>query len=66
MFAKGSLHHIFLKIRNSKNVIVATLLLEEWEDDSHIPEMGTRESVGTFKTLEFHFRGQNTLHWGVL
>jgi hypothetical protein len=24
---------------------VATLLLEEWEDDSHTPEMGTWEST---------------------
>jgi hypothetical protein len=40
---------------------VATLLLEEWEDDSHTPEMGTWESVGTPKTSEFDCRGQNIL-----
>jgi hypothetical protein len=45
---------------------VATLLLEEWEDDSHTPKMGTWESAGTPKILKFDFRGQNTLHWGVL
>jgi hypothetical protein len=41
---------------------VATLLLEEWEDDTHIPEMGIWESAETPETLEFDFRGQNTLH----
>jgi hypothetical protein len=41
---------------------VATLLLEKWEDDIHTPKMGTWESVGTPETLEFGFRGQNTLH----
>jgi hypothetical protein len=45
---------------------VATLLLEEWEDDSHTLEMGTWESVETPETLEFHYRGQNTLHWSTL
>jgi hypothetical protein len=35
---------------------VATLLLEEWEDDSHILEMGTWESIRTPKTLEFDCR----------
>jgi hypothetical protein len=33
--------------------VVATLLLEEWEDDTHTPEMGTWESTGTPETLEF-------------
>jgi hypothetical protein len=42
--------------------IVATLLLERWEDDYHTLEMGTWESAGTIETLEFDFRGQNTLH----
>jgi hypothetical protein len=32
-------------------LIVATLLLEEWEDDIHTP-----------KILKFNFRGQNTSH----
>ncbi len=41
---------------------VATLLLEEWDDDIHTPEMGTWESTGTPETLEFDYRGQNTLH----
>jgi hypothetical protein len=31
-----------------------------------LPKMGTWESVGTPKNLESNFRGQNTLHWGVL
>jgi hypothetical protein len=41
-------------------------ILEEWEDDSLIPKMGTWESVGTLKTSKFNFNGQNTSHWGVL
>jgi hypothetical protein len=41
---------------------VATLLLEEWEDDIHTPEMGTWESSRTSETLEFDCKGQNTLH----
>jgi hypothetical protein len=45
--------------------VVATLLLEEWEDDFHTPEMGPWESVETPEALEFDFRGQNTSHWGV-
>jgi hypothetical protein len=40
--------------------------LEEWEDDSLTPKMGTWESAGTPKISEFDFRGQNTLRWGVL
>jgi hypothetical protein len=40
--------------------------LRECEDETHIPEMGTWESFGTLKTLEFDCKGQNTLHWGVL
>jgi hypothetical protein len=45
---------------------VATPLLEECEDDTHTLEMGTWESSGTPKTLEFDCRGQNTSPWGVL
>ncbi len=40
--------------------------LRECEDEIHTPEMGTWESSETPKTLEFDYRGQNTLHWGVL
>jgi hypothetical protein len=43
-------------------VNVATLLLEEWEDDTHTPKMGTWESTETPKILEFDHKGQNTLH----
>jgi hypothetical protein len=39
--------------------------LRECEDETHTPEMGTWESFGTFKTLKFYCRCQNTLHWGV-
>ncbi len=46
----------------SLTLVLATLLLEEWEDDSHTPEMGTWESVGTPETSEFDCSDQNTLH----
>jgi hypothetical protein len=39
---------------------------EESEDETHIPRMGTWESVGTPKTSEFNCRGQKTSHCGVL
>ncbi len=45
---------------------IATPLLEECEDDTHTPKMGTWESSGTLETLEFDCRGQNTSPWGVL
>jgi hypothetical protein len=45
--------------------VVATLLLQEWEDDTHTPEMGAWESTGIPKTSEFNCKGQNILHWGV-
>jgi hypothetical protein len=46
----------------ARTASVVTLLLEQWEDDSHTPKMGTWESVGTPEILKFDFRGQNTLH----
>jgi hypothetical protein len=52
--------------------VVTTPFLEECEDDTHTPNMGTWESSGTWesfgtpKTLELDCRGQNTLYWGVL
>jgi hypothetical protein len=45
---------------------VVTPLLEECDDDTCTPEMGTWESSGTSKTSEFDCRGQNTLPWGVI
>jgi hypothetical protein len=45
---------------------VATPLLEECQDDTHTPEIGTWESFGTPKTSELDCRGQNTLPWNVL
>ncbi len=39
--------------------------LKECEDEIHTPEMGTWESFGTFETLKFNFKGQNTLHWRI-
>jgi hypothetical protein len=52
---------IFLVLTFACN-IVATLLLEVWEDDTHTPKMGTWESTGTPETSKFDRRGQNTLH----
>ncbi len=43
---------------NFEIVHVATSFLEECEDDTHTPEMGTWESIGTPKTSEFDCRGQ--------
>jgi hypothetical protein len=40
---------------------VATPFLEECEDDTHTPEMGTSESSGTPKISEFNCRGQKHL-----
>ncbi len=45
---------------------VATPLLEECEDDTHTPEMGTWESSGIPEISEFNCKGQNTLPWGVI
>jgi hypothetical protein len=45
---------------------VTTPFLEECEDDTHTPEMGTWESSKTLKNSDLNFRGQNTLLWGVL
>ncbi len=39
---------------------VATPLLEECEDDTHTPKMGTWKSSETPETSEFNCRGQNT------
>jgi hypothetical protein len=44
---------------------VATLLWGECEDETHTLGMGTWESAGTPRTLEFNCRGQNTSHCGV-
>ncbi len=45
-----------------KLITIATLLLEEWDDDIHVLEMGTWESTETPKNSEFDCNGQNTLH----
>jgi len=57
-----NLHYLW----EAKMLNVATPLLEECEDDTHIPKMGTWESSETPKTSEFNCRGQNTLPWGFL
>jgi hypothetical protein len=44
---------------------VTTPLLEECEDDTHIPEMGTLESFGTPETSKFDCKGQKTSPWSV-
>jgi hypothetical protein len=45
---------------------VTTPLLEECEDDTHTPEIGTWESFGTLEISEFDYMGQKTSPWGVL
>jgi hypothetical protein len=40
--------------------------LAKCEDETHTPKVGDLESFGTPKNLELDYRGQNTLHWGVL
>jgi hypothetical protein len=45
---------------------VMTPLWAKCEDETHTPKSGNFESSGTPKNSEFEFRGQNTLHWGVL
>jgi hypothetical protein len=37
--------------------LCCNLTLEEWEDDSHTPKMGTWESTGIPETSKFDFRG---------
>jgi hypothetical protein len=66
MTLRAQEYHLGTSIQvNIKKVIIATLLLEEWEDNSHTIKMGTWEFAETPKTSKFNFRGQNTLHWGV-
>jgi hypothetical protein len=45
---------------------VTTPFLEECEDDTHTPKMGTWESSETSEISEFDWRGQNTSPWEVL
>jgi hypothetical protein len=46
--------------------VVPTPLLEECDDHTHTPEMGTWESSRTPEISEFDYRGQNTSPWGVM
>jgi len=39
--------------------------LRECEDGTHTLEMGTWDPSETLEILEFDYKGQNTLHWGV-
>ncbi len=45
---------------------VATPLWDKCEGEAHTPKSGKLESSGTPKNSELDFKGQNTLHWGVL
>jgi len=47
-------------------VFVATPLWAKCEDETHTPKSGNLESSKTPENSELDFRGQNTLHWGVL
>jgi hypothetical protein len=51
----------FSTVRFGEGLSVATPHLEECEDDTHTPEMGTWEFSGTLKTSKFDYKGQNTL-----
>jgi hypothetical protein len=42
------------------------LTLKECEDETHTPEMGSSKSFMTPESSEFDYKGQNTLHRGVL
>jgi hypothetical protein len=65
-FTKGCVSILIKGLGHEKHMLCHNPTLEEWEDDYHTPEMGTWESVGTPKTLEFDCKGWNTSHWGVL
>jgi len=45
---------------------VATPLWAKCEDETHTPKSGNLECSGTLENSELDYRGQNTLHWGVL
>jgi hypothetical protein len=63
VFLEFALRHL-IRVHNQW-MIVATPLLEECEDDTHTPEMGTWESSRTLETSELDCKGQNTSPWGV-
>jgi len=52
-----------INVTKTLKVSVATPLLEECEDDTHTPKMGTWESSGILETSEFDCKGQNTSPW---
>jgi hypothetical protein len=49
-----------LNLAPQSTIYVATPLLEECENDTHTPEMGTWESSETLEISELDCRGQNT------
>jgi hypothetical protein len=49
-----------------KHLMCRNPTLAKCEDETHTPKVGDLESSGTPKNSELDFRGQNTLHWGVL
>ncbi len=65
-FIKECQEHYNCNINCGNQVVCRNPTLKECEDETHIPKMGTWESSGTPKTLEFDCRGQNTSHQGVL
>jgi hypothetical protein len=64
MFWNWFFSNLHVLDRNSWHV--TTPLLEECEDDTHTPEMGTWESFGTLEISELDCKGQNTSHWDIL
>jgi hypothetical protein len=51
---------------NIHTLDVATPLWDKCEDETHTPKSEKLESSETPKNLELDFRGQHTLHWGVV
>ncbi len=61
-----------VKIQNSEHTLrhlpppITTPLWAKCEGEAHTPKSGNLESSRTPENVELEFRGQNTLHWGVL
>jgi hypothetical protein len=65
-YCLGELLHMFKRFLEVFYEIVATPLWVKCEDETHTPKSGNLESSGTPENSELDYRGQNTLHYGVL
>jgi hypothetical protein len=64
-----SFNHTILKVCGRQppmDLLCPNPTLEEWEDDSLTPKMGTWEFARTSETSKFDCRGKKTSHRGVL